>query len=238
MIAADFARWVFNLLGLLREADDAFSRFSLVDRNINGYKPVDGLSEEEFERLLISNLSSDVTYINPGGASRLATRESRCVLGFSAAFETEEKPSGFSSFFRVAIGQSNPKAIMPESIVFNFSGEKPRSFYAKLLSALVRYSDPHHAVCDSWALSQRKKQPVGDVRIGWLTYLSDPRAAGFLQDIAVVSPLGKGILVQISDLQEFSLEESVIAKIRVIVDRLGEAGLLANPLRHNLPQRS
>ncbi|WP_374516792.1 hypothetical protein [Undibacterium squillarum] len=228
MVAADYARWVFDLLGLLRQVDESFSRLYLVERYEGGYKSTD-VDEGEFERLIFANLQKDLAYTNPISSERGLTRDSRCALGFSTSFITSEKPNASSALVEIRIGRSAPNSV--NTLIIRCPNSHPGDYFAKLLRALVKYSDPLHAHCWSQAFGERINQPVGDIYIGWLTYLSDGRVAEPLKDIAATETFWSGVLIETTNLHDFSMNEQVIANALAIVGRLGGMGFLTNPSR-------
>lgn len=230
MVAGEFARWVFGLLRRLKLIDESFSKLYLVERYGDGFRSTD-VSEDAFEELIFANLQKDLACTNPLPSETELTRDSCCALGFSTSFVTSEQPNASSSIVEIRIGKSLANSV--NTLVIRSSKSHPGEYFAKLLGMLVEYTKPCHAQCWSHALSERINQPVGDIYVGWSTYLADESASKPLNDMAVVMPLGEGVVIEAADLQDFSLSEQVIAKVLAVIDRLGGMGFLANPRRRN-----
>lgn len=229
MIATEYARWVFGLLNTLKKEGGFFSNIYLLKKYKNEYKSTD-LNEDEFEKLIFSNLSKENAYINPESSEKYLTPDSRCPLGFSSTFITAIDSNAPRFLIEVRIGKSLTNSVNT-LIIRCLANDLESTFLAKIFQTLVKYSSPSHAHCWNQSLSKRIAQPVGDVYVGWLTYFSDSKIAELVNDIATVSPLEAGALISVGEQRVFSIDDSVVSNILAVVDRLGGSGYLADPRR-------
>jgi hypothetical protein len=72
-------------------------------------------------------------------------------------------------------------------------------------------------------------QPIGDIRIGWLTYLTDLNVRNFLPQDVHTESYYSGILIQIAESPVSENNVQGIEKMREIISVLGPHGFLQNP---------
>jgi hypothetical protein len=101
----------------------------------------------------------------------------------------------------------------------------------RILDVCIEFWRPHHAHVGRDAVMRMSNQPPGDVRIGWLTYLTDPNAADYLPNDIRSERIQSGLLVKAAELPGHQSDIGSIEGMRGILDALGPHGFLMNPQR-------
>jgi hypothetical protein len=229
MTAVDYLEWIEGFLKTLRTSDQIFSMLYVVGRagNNNIFIDPDGSNIKD---ATLSNISRDLAYINTDSNNKSLELTSNCVLGFSNSFVTTLDNKVPGCLVEIRIGKFAKNSV--NTVILQISDTLGKEeFLKRLFASLISYCQPVHANCGRVAVDTLLAQPVGDIYVGWLTYLTGIAAVDLLPKDIDTSRFLDGVIIQTSDLPAFVDEEEKIEKMLSVISALQPHGLLKNPRR-------
>jgi hypothetical protein len=192
-------------------------------------KESDGVIEKNFSNFdqeVIASLPKDWAYINDDPKNREFSDNCRPAISFRTAFLLGSADGVIGLSIQVSIG-SNGRA---DSVIIHISPDfESEDVARKLLDISVSFWLPHHATVTRSEIDGLLRQPIGDVRVGWLTYFSNMDILHHLSDDNFARKFKSGVLVQLGDRSISAADEDSIGKLRRLIKKLEPTGLLNNP---------
>lgn len=123
-----------------------------------------------------------------------------------------------------------PVGATSDQVIIDIAPElESPEFARRILDVCIEFWQPHHAHVGRDEVMRMLNQPPGDVRIGWLTYLTEPDAGNYLPNDILTERIQSGLLIKAAELPGHQSDAGSIKSMRGILDALGPHGFLRNP---------
>jgi hypothetical protein len=187
-----------------------------------------------FDLEVVAALPKDYVFINSDPQNKNFTKESFAATLFPASFVLSSDRNAGELSVRISAG--TPHGRSSDQVIIEISPEFESVEIAKaILEISVEFWQPFCAFVGRTVVQRALNQPVGSVRIGWLTYLSDVSAQQYLPHDVRSERLFSGLLIYSSALPGFEDDIQGIEAMRKIIDRLSPHTFLkghSRPVRH------
>lgn len=204
----------FPALSTLRVVRDPRESTGVIDHDFSN-----------FDNEVVAALPKEYVFITPGTDNRKFTRESTARTLFPASFLLTSDTANVELSVRISAGRPDSQSSNQVIIAISPELESPQTART-ILELCVRFWEPKYAFVGRSEVQNLLNQPVGSVRIGWLTYLSDATARRHLPSDIRTEQLSSGILIHASDSPGFASDTQDIERMRRILDALNPHGLL------------
>jgi|HubBroStandDraft_1064217.scaffolds.fasta_scaffold21849_1 hypothetical protein len=204
-------------LSILRVVRDPKEASGLIDREYSN-----------FDDEVIAALPKDYVFTESGSTNRKFTKSSTAATSFRGSFLLTSDDGAKELSVRISVGTPHIWSSNNSIIEFSLDLESVESA-KKILEESIEFWQPHHAYAGRYEVEKLLNQPVGNVRIGWLTYLADLNAQGALPDDIQCRRLNSGILIQATELPGYQCDAQDIEQMRRILEALAPDGYLKNP---------
>ena len=202
----------------LQALSPLFSRFYVPDGTHRKHVPIE-LDFSNFDQVVAAALPHDVTYKNADPADKGFSMACTSWMGFGTMFATVPDARQTGCWIDISCGSDDPKHA--NRIDIGLSPELEATDLLRiLLDNMVHFWKPDMGVITRAAMHKAVTQPLGDVRVGWLTYLSNPAAARVLPASMFWYALEDGIVVQAAERPGFSDDADYVRKVMLVRDTL------------------
>jgi hypothetical protein len=172
-------------------------------------------------------LPKDWAYESNGLKSAEFSPECISRLGFRSSFLVHLSDLDADLNFQFSIGSSGRSG---DSVIVRVPSIVGRDSFARgLLEILVGFWRPRHAVLTDEILDDALDQPIGDVRVGWVTYFSDKEVLRYLPPGVDVRVNGREVFVGVEGGYSISENSQGFNWICAIIKALAPTGLLKSP---------
>ncbi|RUL78247.1 hypothetical protein EKH80_05280 [Dyella choica] len=180
-----------------------------------------------FDQEVVASLPEDWVYVNEDPRNKEFSDNCRPALSFRAGFVLGTMEGAADLSVQVSIG-SNGRNL--DNVTLHLAPEfESEEVARKLLDIAVSYWTPHHATVTRSEVDNLLRQPIGDVRIGWLTYFSNADVLNHLSPKHTANGFKSGALVQVNDGPISAANGDGVERIRKVIEELEPTGLLQNP---------
>ena len=204
----------FPALSILRVVRDPKESTGIIDRDFSN-----------FDSEIIAALPKEYVFITPGIDTKKFTRESTARTLFPASFLLTSDIG--NKELSISLNAGRPDNESSNQVIIAISPELESVQTAKtILEICVKFWEPNYAFVGRAEVQNLLKQPVGSIRIGWLTYLSNAAVQRHLPDDIRTEQLSSGTLIYSSDHPGFASDTQDIETMRRILGALNPSGLL------------
>lgn len=211
----------------LQSSFPVFSCFHLISSSGSSTEPLaPGLVG--FEEKVARELPTEWAYSNEDPNDKVFKPSSRSRSGFSSAFSSA--PFGDESAFivEVACGKDDGRAV--NSVIVrvpaSMEGDEP---VVDLFRAVADFWSATHGSGSRPVFDDVLDQPVGDVRVGWLTLVPNAAAAAYVPAGFRSEPLGSRLLIRREGPAPQAGDEAAMQALIRLRHVLEPHGLLRNP---------
>jgi hypothetical protein len=213
----------------LQSSFPVFSCFHLISSSGSSTEP---LAPElpGFGKQVSRELPTEWAYSNEDPNDKAFRPSSRSRSGFSSAFSSA--PFGDESAFVVefACGKDDARAV--NSVI----GRVPASMegdelIVDLFRAMADFWSATHGSCSRPVFDDVLDQPVGDVRVGWLTLVPNAAAAAYVPTGFRSEPLGSRLLIRREGPAPQAGDEAAVQALIHLRHVFEPHGFLRNPRR-------
>lgn len=216
-------------LQLLQARLPVFSQLYLISSSGASTEPLD-LGSGGFEDQVARALPSDWAYLNEDPKNKAFRPTSRSRSGFSSAFSNAPFGSESACVIEIACGKADKGSVNSVIVRLPESLEAPQ-FVAELFHTVaVFWTATHGSASRPW-FDDLLDQPIGDVRVGWLTYVPDPNAAASVPVGFQAERLGEGALIRLEGPVPAAEDRVALQSLVRLRDALDPKGFLRNPRR-------
>ena len=148
--------------------------------------------------------------------------------GFGATFATVVDDRQAGCWIDVSCGSDNPEH--PNCVDIKVSPElESPDFLRALLDNTILFWKPASGLVTRAAMHKVVRQPIGEVDVGWLTYLSNPDAVRALPASVSSYLLADGIVVQAAERPGHADDPEYVRSVLCVRDALEPHGFLRDP---------
>ncbi|MFZ6758192.1 hypothetical protein ACO0K9_13360 [Undibacterium sp. Ji50W] len=223
--------WVIGCLKNLALVNDALTSLYILSDVPEGGILISA-KDARLESLIISSLDHSRTYIAsagekfvPGSDRNKFTLDSRCGLGFHTGFCTTLEPEVPGITILMNAGRALPNLSDHLTIIFSKDSEFVQDA-KKIFLSMTEYIKPNDATIWRTSVSPYPKQPIGDRKVGWLTYFDDKGIVELLPNDIRTEFVANGVIVQASDYPPSPGDKVQINSILQIFNALKPHGVL------------
>lgn len=210
----------------LGERFPEFARLYVVSSSGTGTEPV-APDFHGFEQQVAAHLPKDWAYVNPNPSDKTFDTDSRSSLGFSSSFSTAQIGGDSPCIVEVACGKLDPRSV--NSVIIRLPATMEKSdFVVGLFKEVLTFWAPSHGSVSRPAFDDALDQPVGDIRVGWLTFLPRTDAAAHVS-VGRLEECCGGLLVRLSEHIPSARDGEALRSLFALKAGLETAGLLRNP---------
>lgn len=229
MTGAEYIEAVRCFLEGISQRFSVFSALHIVTKD--GSKPL-SLNPNRFGEEIIEQLPKDAAYINKEvPENRDFSLKSLPAVAFSNSFTTGPNPGPTDvCSISFSMGRTSDK---PNSVIFDFTSEsEDEALFDALFHIVITYWSPNHALLTRQSYGDALSQPVGDIRVGWITYLRNREFARFVPSPCVTESFHEGALIKTLPLIPSREGSEIVPVLQNLRAALEPQGFLANPRKH------
>lgn len=186
------------------------------------------LHSSDFDVEVARQLPSEWAYLNDDAQDKSFHSTSRSKMGFSSSFATGDVGDSSACIVETACGKFDARAVNSVIIRFPASLEDPE-FVASIFKLTIEYWSATHGTVSRAEFDDALDQPVGEIRVGWLTFIPRTEVQAHLPPGAVLEPCNGGVVVRVSAEIPSGRNQAAVAGLRSVLMTLGPLGLLRNP---------
>jgi hypothetical protein len=180
-----------------------------------------------FDQEVVASLPNDWVYINDDPKDKRFSNSCFPAISFRSSFILGSSDTVESLSVQFNIGG---KGASVDSVLIHMALDfESESIARKLLDISVSFWTPHHSIVNRSEVDVALRQPIGDIRIGWLTYFSDASVLDHIHSDNLAEKFKAGALVQVGDKPASLSDGDNVERLRVAVKELEHTGLLMNP---------
>lgn len=180
-----------------------------------------------FDHEVVASLPKDWAYINENPEDKEFSDSCHPAISFRTAFVLGSTGENAELSVQVSIGSNGRNA---DNAIIHITPEFESDDVArKLLDIAVSFWKPHHATVARSEIDNLLRQPIGDVRIGWLTYFSDAGVLNHFPSDMRAEKFQSGVLVQMNTGPISAADKDGVDSLREAIKRLQPTGILMNP---------
>ena len=173
-----------------------------------------------FEEQSVLSLPKNYVFLNPASSSKTFTRESTAATAFFGSFSLSSREGEKELSVRVTVG--GPQARATNSCVMGLSpGLESVESARTLLGLSVDFWNPHNAYVGRYEVQRLLKQPVADIKIGWLTYLTDVTAQEIVPSDIHTERFYSGVLIRATEAPGHKDDLESLENMRRVLSALG-----------------
>ena len=227
LTGGEYISLVKGFLHQLSARFSVFSQFYVVEASGTTAKQI-SLDSSEFDEEVARQLPKEWAYLNDDPRDKSFQLMSRSKMGFSNSFSTGAVGDPTACVVETACGKLDARAANSVIVRLPASLEQPE-FVASLFRQTIEYWSATHGTVSRARFDDALDQPVGDIRVGWLTFIPRAEAARYLPAGVTFELCSGGVLVRLSKEIPSETDQEAVAKLRSLQVVLEPLAFLRNP---------